>query len=203
MTLLFRFLVQLVLALCAVALTFVILFFLMPSWQKAVVERVLPEKAGEQWQVGRIALGPTEISAGDIFVLQDGAGLEIGELTLSGPFWKSPFAGVLEVTSGEVSGVFIDVSTISVGDLTSSDWRSFVERISGDTAFWEERIGLVLSKVAESGWNLSVTDVSIRGQALLPGERMVPLSLHLIEADSRDPQAVRIEPLAEDPEAFL
>ncbi|HKJ90094.1 MAG TPA: hypothetical protein VJ960_03105 [Oceanipulchritudo sp.] len=203
MTLLFRFLVQLVLALFAVALTFVILFFLMPSWQKAVVERVLPETAGEQWQVGRIGLGPTEMTAGDIFVLQDGAGLEIGDLVLAGPFWKTPLSGALEVTSGEISGVFIDVSTISVGDLTSSDWRSFVERISGDTAFWEERIGLILSKVAESGWNLSLKDVSIRGQALLPGERMVPLSLHLIEADSREPQEVRLETLAEDPEAFL
>ena len=201
--LLFRFLVQLVLALCAVALTFVILLFLIPSWQKAVVDRVLPQEAGEEWQIGRIGLGPTKISAGEIFVLQDGAGLEIRELTLSGPFWKSPFAGVLEITSGEISGVFIDVSTLSVGDLRSSDWRSFVDRISGDTAFWEERIGLILSKVAESGWNLALTDVSIRGQALLPGERMVPLNLHLIEADSREPQAVRIEEIAEDPEAFL
>ncbi len=203
MTWLFRFLVRLILALAAVVLTFAILLFLIPSWQRAVVERALPERSGEQWQVGRIGFTPTEINAGDIFVLQDGAGLEIGDLTLAGPFWKSPFAGVLEITSGEISGVFIDVSTISVGDLTSSDWRSFVERISGDTAFWEERIGLVLSKVAERGWNLSVEDVSIRGQALLPGERMVPLNLHLIEADSRQPQEVSMETLEEDPEAFL
>jgi hypothetical protein len=192
-----KVLATVMLALMAVGITFVVLFFMLPSWQKAVVDNTLAADGERQWQLGSIQLSPSGITAGDVFVLDQGVGLEIGHLEFNGPFWKAPLQGRLEVNSGRIEGLFLDVSTVQVGDLTSSDWQGFVERVSGDEAFWKERLGLVLQKVSSTGLEAHLTDITFEGQALLPGETLIPIRWHIIEADSRDPASVELEPLPE------
>jgi hypothetical protein len=194
----FRFLAKLFIALLAVLLTFVILFFLIPSWQKAVVEEVLAQDPARQWQVGTIGLGPVRVQATEIYVLEGPVGVEVGSLEADGPFWMSPISGVIEVESGHIKGFSVDASQLRVGDLTSEDWQTFLKRISTDAGFWEERTGLVLQKLAASGWDVSMTDVILEGTVLMPGNTVIPITMKIIEADSRTRGNPRIRLLTGD-----
>lgn len=193
-----KFLAKLFVALLAVLLTFVILFFLFPPWQKAAVDELLSHDPDRRWQVGSVGLGPARIEAGDIFVLEGPVGLEIGRMNLEGPFWLSPISGVIEIESGRIQGLNLDASRLRVGDLTSEDWQSFLQRISSDASFWEERTGLVLGKLAATGWDVSMTEVLVEGSVLMPGNTVVPVTMRIIQADSRGRVLPRIKLLTED-----
>lgn len=192
---LFKFLARLLLALLAVALTFGIIFFLSPSWQQSVVSEILAKDAERSWQVEAIELSPLGVEASGVFMLQNAIGAEVSRMELSGPIWQVPFTRRVMLSSGEITGLFLDVSQVRVGDTTSSDWQSFLRRVSDDPDFWEERLGLVLHKVTALGWGLSMEDVVITGQVLMPGGRMIPLRLLIIEADSDQPEDVTVQTL--------
>lgn len=191
----FKFLTRLLLAILAVGLTFGIIFFLTPSWQQSVVSDILQRDTERRWQVETINLSPMGVEAAGIFMLQNPIGAEISSLTLSGPIWKAPFTRRIEIGSGEVNGLLLDVNQVPVGDTTSSDWQSFLKRVSGDPAFWEERLGLVLAKVSALGWELSLENVVITGQVLMPGDRVIALKLLVVEADSELPENVTVQHL--------
>lgn len=192
---LFKFLARLLLALLAVALTFGIIFFLSPSWQQSVVSEILAKDAERSWQVEAIELSPLGVEASGVFMLQNAIGAEVSRMELSGPIWQVPFTRRVMLSSGEITGLVLDVSQVRVGDTTSSDWQSFLRRVSDDPDFWEERLGLVLHKVTALGWGLSMEDVVITGQVLMPGGRMIPLRLLIIEADSDQPEDVTVQTL--------
>lgn len=199
MTRLFKFFIRLILALLAVGLTFVIIFLMVPSWQKATVEKILARDTARKWQVESIQLGPTGVEATGVMMLDGPVGAEVNIARLEGPFWKIPFNGRIEISSGEVAGFFVDVSQIRVGDLTSEDWQSFLETVSSDADFWEERVGLILQKLSASGYNLYLRNLSIRGDVLMPGQRLIPISIYIIEADSEKASKVNIRTLEEPP----
>lgn len=192
---LFKFLTRLLLAFLAVGLTFGIIFFLTPSWQQSVVSDILDQDTERRWQVEEIKLAPFSVEGAGIFMLQSPIGAEISRLNLSGPVWQVPFTRRIVIDSGEVSGLLLDVNQVRVGDTTSSDWQSFLERVSEDPAFWEERLGLVLAKVSALGWDLSLENVVITGQVLMPGDRIIPLRLLVLEADSERPEQVNVQHL--------
>ena len=60
----FKFLINLALALVAVAITFVILFFITPKWQKTVLEKTLARDSGRQWRVESVRILPTHLELG-------------------------------------------------------------------------------------------------------------------------------------------
>jgi hypothetical protein len=192
---LFKFLTRLLLAFLAVGLTFGIIFFLTPSWQQSVVSDILAKDTERRWQVEEIKLTPFSVEGAGIFMLQTPIGAEIKRLNVSGPIWQVPFTRRIVIDSGEVSGLLLDVNQVRVGDTTSSDWQSFLERVSEDPAFWEERLGLVLAKVSALGWDLSLENVVITGQVLMPGDRIIPLRLLVLEADSERPEQVNVQHL--------
>jgi hypothetical protein len=192
---LLKFLTRLILAFLAVGLTFGIIFFLTPSWQQSVVSDILAKDTERRWQVGEVNLSPFSVEAAGIYMLQTPIGAEIPHLELSGPVWQVPLTRRIVIDSGEISGLVLDVNQVRVGDTTSSDWQSFLDRVSGDPAFWEERIGLVLAKLSASGWSLDMENVVITGQVLMPGERVIPLRLLVIEADTDSPRDVKVQPL--------
>jgi hypothetical protein len=197
-----KFLAKLLIALLAVVVTFAILFFLMPGWQKAAVEEVLSHDQARRWQIGTVGLGPVRVEASDVFVLEGPVGIEIGRIVADGPFWLSPFSGVIEIESGRIQGFNLDASRLRVGDLTSEDWQSFLKRISTDASFWEERTGLVLDKLAATGWEVSMTEVLLEGSVLMPGNTLVPVSMKIIQADSRGRALPRIKLLSAEPKAL-
>lgn len=194
---LLKFFLNLVLALTAVAVTLLVVFFLNPEWQKAAVERALEEDTARRWQVESVKILPFSFEAAGLFVLEDPLGAEIRFAQVSGPFWKTPFTGVIEVEEGSISGLAIDLTGLEVGDLTSSDWRSFLDRIRSDKAFWEDRVGLVMSKFPSTGLDLRVRNLRVDGVVLLPGNEQVPVEWLIVEADSRDSSQVRLEALPE------
>jgi hypothetical protein len=199
-----RFILNIGLALAAVAATFAILVYLNPSWQKALLEEAFKRDTQRQWQVGAVELKATGMRAEGLFVLDGPFGLEVRRLDASGPFWRVPLTGVWRVEQGVIEGLSLDVSQVAIGDLTSQDWQAFLHGLPGNMRFWEERVGLVLHKLAASGWNLSLSGVEVRGQVLLPGGNIAPVSWRIVEADTRDPGNVRIEPLEEgSPEELL
>ena len=200
---LIKFLMKLVLAFLAVGLTFLIIFLFLPSWQKAVLEKALALDEGRRWQVESVRLGPTGLEVDSLFMLDGPVGAEVGLARLEGPLWKIPLLGMLEVDHGEVTGFFVDLSTVRVGDLTSEDWQSFLEKVSGDVEFWQERLGLILQKISANGYEVSLKQLEIRGNVLMPGERMIPVSMLVIEADSRQASKVKIRPLPTPPRAEL
>jgi hypothetical protein len=53
----------------------------------------------------------------------------------------------------------------------------------------------VLAKVSALGWDLSLENVVITGQVLMPGDRIIPLRLLVLEADSERPEQVNVQHL--------
>lgn len=200
---LIRFIGTLVLALLAVAITFGVLIFFIPTWQMPVVERVLEADTERQWQVGTVSLTPGRIAAGEVFILDNGMGLEIKSLEIRGPFWKAPFQRVLQVDGGEIDGLFLDLSQLQIGDTTSRDWQSFLERMEEDPDFWNERFAHVLHKIGDTGLDAVIKDLDLKGQVLLPGQRMVPVRFSIVHADSRDPSSLELLPLGAEQERML
>jgi len=192
-----RFSVKFLMAVLAVGLTFAIIFFLTPSWQQSVVEKVLESDTGRQWQVEAVELTPVGIEAAGVFVLQEGAGVEVSQASLSGPVWQIPFTRVVRIESGELRGLVLDLTHVRVGNTATRDWETFLKRISSDTDFWEERIGLLLHKARESGWGLEAQNLAVTGTVLMPGNELIPLEIMILHADSAEPDAVRVEYLAD------
>ena len=190
---LIKFVFNLVLALVAVALTLVIIFFLTPSWQKGAVERILEGDAARQWQVGALRLQPLGVEAEGLFVLDGAVGAEVRFLEMDGPLWKVPFTGKLEIESGTIAGIDMDLTQVRVGDLTSEDYQGFLQRVAGDPAFWEERVGLVLSKLSAAGLEVHLQDVKVTGMLRMPGDAVVPVNWVILEADSHAPRMIKVE----------
>ena len=191
----FSFLFKLLGALVAVALTFFIIFLMNPSWQKGVVETALKQDTSRQWQVGEVMLNPVHVSMVDLYMLEGAMGAGIRDIQLRGPFWMAPMTGRIEVESGILDELSMDLSRIPVGNLTSEDWQSFLSTVSTDISFWEERVDLVLQKLAAGGWDYVIKDVIVAGAILLPGQSLIPVRFRILEADSREPGHVRIEAL--------
>lgn len=203
MTRIFKITGNILLALLAVGIAFVVIFLLNPSWQKAMLENALERDGARKWQVGTVDFSPVSAELTGLFMLQGSAGAEVGRLRLDGPFWKSPLTNRIRVESGEIEGLFVDLSRVSVGSITSEDWQDFLGRASGDLEFWEERIGILLQKIAATGWDLHLTDLSVKGQILLPGNRSIPLRFGIVEADSKEPAQVRLRALEIEEERIL
>jgi hypothetical protein len=197
---LLKFLLNLIMALMAVGLTLLILFFLNPSWQKSVVENVLAQDSARQWQLGSVRVQPSGLEVEKIFVLDGSVGAEAQFLRLMGPFWKFPLDGVLEISSGEVAGLNVDLSRIRIGDPTSEDYQNFLGRVSGDQEFWEERVALVLSKFSAAGIKLRIRDLQLGGKVLMRGNKVVPVRWMILEADSHAPRMIRMKPYPDPPE---
>ncbi|MEX0332727.1 MAG: hypothetical protein AB3N64_15030 [Puniceicoccaceae bacterium] len=196
---LFKFLLNLAMAIVAVGLTLIILFFVTPSWQKSAVEKVLEEDSTRQWQVGSVHVRPMVVEVEEAFVLDESVGVEVKYARISGPLWKLPFTGRLEVDSGEISGLVLDLGKIKVGDPTAEDYQDLLKRVSGDPEFWEERVGLVLSKFSASGLRLHVRNLQIGGMVLMPGGKVIPVRWFIIEADSDAPRLIKVTADPEQP----
>jgi len=190
---LIKFLFNLALALVAVAITFVVLFFMMPSWQKAAMERVFEEDPERKWLVESVRIQPSMIELGGLQVLEGSVGAEVQEVRLSGPVWMSPFTGVVKIDEGRIRGLLVDLQNLEVGDLSSESWRTFIEQIRDDRRFWIERTNLILSKLSASGVNFHVQNLQVDGQILLPGNEQIWVRWLIVEADSRDISKTHLE----------
>lgn len=185
---------NLVLASIAVGLTLLVVFLITPSWQKLFVEETLSRDTVRRWQVGSVNIHPTGVELENVYVLDGPVGAEIKYIQWEGPLWKMLLSQSLEIRSGSITGLDMDVSQIRVGDLTSDDYQAFLKRVSGDVDFWKERIGLVLSKLSAMGMDVRIENLRISGSVLMPGDKVVPVRWTVISADSRSPRLIRIEP---------
>ncbi len=190
-----KFFFNVILALLAVGITFLVIFFLRPGWQQAALERLMEADPQRQWQVESVDLSPGQVLLEGLFVLDGPVGLEVEKLQLEGPFWSIPLRRQLSVKTGDLTGIFLDLSEVKVGDLTSRDWQEFVQRVAEDEDFWEERVDLVLSKASAVGLDIRLENVEVSGEALLPGGLMVPVRWRIVEADSGENGVTKLEPL--------
>ena len=191
---LFKFLINLALALIAVAITFVVLFFMTPSWQKAVVKKALDQDPERKWLVESVRIQPGTIEFGKLQVLEGQVGAEVQQAYLSGPIWMSPVTGVVQIDEGRIRGLLVDLQSLEVGDLSSENWRTLIEQVQNDRAFWVERTNLILGKLSSSGLNVHVRDVQVDGQILFPGNEQIWIRWLIVEADSRDLSKTHLEP---------
>ena len=134
-----------------------------------------------------------------VFVLDGAVGAEVKFARITGPFWKLPLSGIVEIDSGELMGLEVDLSGIRVGDPTAEDYQDLLHRISTDHKFWQERVGLVLSKFTASGMKVHLRNVLLTGKVLMPGDKVVPLRWFILEADSDAPRLIKVSPYPEQP----
>lgn len=193
---LFKFLINLVLALVAVGFTLLVIFFLTPTWQKSVVEGALARDTTRKWQLGTVDIKPSTIQIENLYVLDGKVGAVMKFVQIDGPFWKLPLLGDLVVESGSVMGLDLDVSNVRVGDLTSEDYQEFLQRVSSDANFWKERVALVLSKISSTGVHVHLQNMQINGRVLMPGDKSIPVRWVIEEADSQSPRLIRLVPLS-------
>ncbi len=193
---LFKFLINLILALVAVGLTLIVLFFVTPSWQKSIVEEALSHDTSRKWQVGEVNIQPATVVVENVYVLDGQVGAGMKYIQFDAPLWKLALTGELDIQSGSVIGLDLDVSKVKVGDLTSEDYQGFLRRVSSDLDFWKERVALVLSKFAASGVRIHLRNVQINGRVLMPGEQSIPVRWIIVEADSQMPRLIKLIPMA-------
>jgi hypothetical protein len=193
---LLKFLLNLTMALIAVCLTLGILFLLKPSWQKSALDELLKKDDTRSWRVETVRIQPASIEVENIFILDGDVGAEIKFARVAGPIWKFPLTGHLDIRSGELTGLNLDLSKVRVGDPTSEDYQTLLRRVSLDPDFWEERVGLVLSKLSAMGIKVRIKDMQLGGMVLMPGDKVVPVRWMIAEADSDAPRLIRVEPYA-------
>ena len=191
---LIKFMINLILALVAVGMTLLVIFFITPSWQKTVVEGALARDTARKWQIGKVDIKPNTIAIENLYVLDGKVGAGMKYVQFDGPLWKLVLFGELEIESGSVMGLDLDVSEVKVGDLTSEDYQGFLKRISGDVEFWRERVALVLSKVSATGVRVHMENMQINGRVLMPGDESIPVRWVIEEADSMSPRLIKIAP---------
>ena len=192
---LIKIFLNLLLAVIAAGLTLIIVFFMAPAWQKHLLVKTLARDAERQWQVGEVRIQPFSIDLAEVYVIQGDVGAGARHVHASGPFWKLVIFGELEVESGSILGLDMDLSQIQVGDQTSEDYQAFLARLTDDTQLWEERIGLLISKAAAQGVAVDIRDTTINGTLVMPGERIIPVNWRLVEASSDAPENIQVEPI--------
>jgi hypothetical protein len=188
-----RILMTLIGALVAVVLTLIIIFLYNPSWQRALFESILESDRARAWQLGQISLSPGRLELREVFVLSDQVGVEVKRVQVEGALWAGLWKRSLEIKSGEVEGLYLDLTKIGVGGRNSEDWASFVQRLEGDPQLWKDRLALVLSRVEANGWSVRLEQLQIAGGVLLPGERYIPVNVRIEEADSAAPGEMVVE----------
>lgn len=187
-----RILLTLMGACVAVLVTLLIIFLYTPAWQRALVETVLKSDGARAWQLGQIQLSPGHIELSEVFILGDQFGAEVKQVRIDGAFWAGLWRRSVEIESGEVAGLYLDLSKLGVGR-HSEDWAAFVERLGSDPELWRERLTLLMSRIEAHGWHLKMEEIDIAGGVLLPGGRYVPINLRVLEADSRTPAEAVLE----------
>lgn len=196
---LFKFLLNLVMALIAVGLTLLILFFMNPAWQKSATEKLLEQDTARQWQVGSVHIRPMQVEVEEAFVLDGSVGAEVKYARINGPLWKLPLLGLLQIDSGEFSGMVLDLGDIKVGDPTAEDYQNLLQRVSGDPEFWQERVGLMLSKLSASGLRVQIRNLQLGGMVRMPGGKVIPVRWFIISADSDAPRLIKVTSSPEQP----
>jgi hypothetical protein len=177
-------------AFVAVLVTLVILFFLNTSWQRALIAEILESDTARQWDLGQFSLSPRHIELTDVYVLSDEFGLEMKRLQFEGISWAGLLKRSLEIESGAVEGLYLDLTKVQVGGRTSEDWQSFVRRLNEDPQLWKDRMSIGLSRIDARGWRLRLQDIQISGGVLLPGEQLIPVRIQVEEADSKFPEDI-------------
>ena len=194
---LLKFFLNLALALVAVSLTFLVIFFLTPAWQKRVVQEALARDSARSWQFESVDIKPHRVEVENLYLLDGDIGAGIHYAQFNGPLWKLALMGDFHVTSGSVIGLSLDVSKVKIGDLRSKTYQDFMERVSADPEFWKERVGLVLSKFSAYGVRVQLENVQINGHVIMPGQTVIPVRWVILQADSTAPRLIQLEPLAE------
>lgn len=189
---LIRFVFSLIAALVAVVVTFVVLFFTMPSWQEGILRTVMKEDPEQRWTVERILLRPSAIELDRFFYLGHGVGVELGTLRLQTPWWRALLSGHLDVKSGLIDGFMVDLSQMSPERLQAGDISEWLTDGTFDDTFWQTRLQMLLSRVEGRGQSFRLEDVTLRGQVLLPRDYVIPVQLYIEVADSRDREALEV-----------
>lgn len=195
---LFKFVLNLILALVAVVLTLLILFSLNPSWQKAAVEEVMARDTERKWQVETVSIGAEQLLFEELFMLEGEVGAEVDLVQIKGPLWKAPFTGLLEIESGIVSGLEVDLSQVRIGDRSAADYQVFLQNLGTNEDFWKGRIQLVMGKFAASGFDLHIRNTEISGRFLMPGNKIVHVDWMIVDAHSDAPGLIKIKPLPQE-----
>ncbi len=195
---LLKFLLNLLLALVAVALTFILIFFLTPAWQKRAVEEALARDTERTWQFDSVDIKPMRLQLEEVYMLDGDAGIGVQYVQLDGPLWKLPLLGEFEVESGSLIGLSIDVSKVDVGNTASRAYQDMLKRVSGDLDFWKERVALVLGKVSAAGVRVQLKNVQVEGHVIMPDNIVIPVRWVILEADSLAPRSIELAPFTEE-----
>lgn len=185
---------NLLLAAVAVLLTLTVLFFFMPGWQQAAVDRALAEDPNGTWQVKGVHLQPTRMTADKVFYLGNGFGVELGPVELIPDPMDSIFSGVLQLRSGKIESLFIDLSQMDLSHLTAGEeGEGLFERAAQDPEFIESRVKLALARLRAQGIRVQIYNLLVEGSILFPDASYVPIIWHILNADNIDGLNVEVE----------
>jgi len=187
----FRLIGLFFLASLAVLVTFGVLFYNNPSWQKAALMSVLEQDQGREYSIESVSVKTGSIHLENAFVLQGEQGIEVKELGLVLPLWKV-LQGEIVIEKGLVSGLKIDLSNFYQGDPTAADWLTFVEQLKSDPEFWRQRIAQLLSTIEAYGYRTRIENLFIEGEVLLPYSESVSLNLYVQRADTSALESIQL-----------
>jgi hypothetical protein len=194
MKLIIRTLLNLILALLAVGITLLVVFFMMPSWQQAAVERLLEEDRSGAWQVDGVRFSPTTATVDKLFYLGNGIGVELGPAELRLDLLGSLLGSTVKVSGATIEQALIDLSSVNLEGYSEADWAALPQRAATDPEFWETRVQVVLGRLRSQGVYVELENVQWSGGALFPNDIFVQFQWQLVRASNRDALEVEIAP---------
>lgn len=187
-----KWLLSSLLAVLALLATVLAIFLFNEKWQVQVVDAVLEESTGWQWDFSSVNLGWNHFRAADIFAMRGAEGFEIGEAKLEPRMFSLVGGDPIVIGGGYLQDCFLDLSTFSASALgfserelartpSPADARSAVERL----------VELSLQRLQAQGLMLEIRDLRIDGTILLPQQRSLAFDVN-VSGTTQDPQNARV-----------
>jgi hypothetical protein len=180
-----RTLLAFVLALVALALTAVVVVMLKPDWRMQVVDRTLEEATGWKWSFDTTEMGWNRFAGTGVFVLQGAQGVQAEAIDLKVDFLAVAQARTLEVSTGEISGALIDLSSTPPAALgLSAAELNAIPRGRAEPQAADLLVEAALGRLAAQGVPFHFQNLTVNGIVLLPQTRGLEFEVFVVEATS-------------------
>jgi hypothetical protein len=182
---LLRSLLNLIAAAIAAALTVAAVIYFVPGLQRSLLLTQLERDTERRYAIGSIHVQATSVALDDVFVLDRGQGLEIGQARLTGPFWRLPLDRHLTITGGELRGVVLDL-TSAPSDIDGTVLHFLEQADALDKERWlSSQVARGLAPLRAAGLGYRIENLAVDARLDFPGFNVQGAFL-IMSADSSD-----------------
>jgi len=186
-----KFVLNLVLASLAAALTLLLVLRFSPPLQTSLLEAKLADREEAVYDFRALQAGFGHVQLQDFFALVGNQGLQIKDAKLHGSVWRWWRAGDVVITQGQLKGVFLDLSQLQATQ--AANLFPEITSLPADPRHVEPAVDRWLHVWVEQAMvrnqHISIENLTLEGQLLLP--RQPPISI-LLEIEHLSSEGARL-----------